>query len=1153
MNKRITVFFFYDKDGIVREFVYYLLKSLKQISQYLLVVSNGEISPIYKNRLLSICDDLLERDNIGFDVWAYKEAFDYITWDNLVTYDELIFANFTCYGPIFPFNEMFKKMESSSCDFWGCAKHPEQPNYLLPQNRGYINEHIMSYFTVVRHNMLSSQSFKSYWDNLPFISTKTESTAFHEVVFTKHFEDLGFKSGAYVDLAKFKGRCNNNSIIKADELLINEHCPLLKRRAFIFPLYLNNLDVSFSMQSKGLIDYLEKNTDYDVNLIWDDILPTTPLSLLRNNLQLLQISDLDDKIHNNSKVNLLKDHCIIVFIKENSPKKCIEDILSSLPSNVHSFIYSKIDLDDYKHLILHNNYNIECTPDIFIKIINQNENVIKQFKYVSYIYVDKESNNQLSLPDEEIYTYSSNILYKSKKSLLFQLLNLQKTGTRIGAFMPMPVSFSQFFGKNYCQLNFSLKNQIFSLYQALDLKIPFDTMPLTNGFPCFTTNVEYLLNFCKEILNIKLQDNIKYSPKVISHIFPLWLQNKGMISVWIITSNYATTELNNYNYMRFDLLDKIGTINNITAWDYRSILNSVTTKMSLADRYKKQLNYSNKLSFNDKYELMKYELTLSDAFKVFRRSAIRSIKNLLKKITFAGKKKDEHNYVGNAYISNLYVENEEITLLLQYTRLENKVPYLRIGEYTIFPTKFMTIPENFLLKKMAKMNSKMSCSIYKFGINALLFNTKLTVELNKNELIRLNFVNYQQPYNLLDLAKYKKTITIVNNVLYCNSKFKILNLLLNNESTFLGKISLIMEAFNPIKNVWLFAENEGANDNSYEFFKYVINNQQKKCFYIAKDKSVIEEKYRSHVVISNSIKHFILLNLASKIFTSFTYREALPSANRKSIAQHLTFINAKWYLIPHGMYIGKNVDIIHRLMWGDPHILYACNKYEMENWSHYSEISNIKHFGFPRFEKWKDSVLDCNSIFMFFTWRQLFNTPKFTHEQFAHSDYIKDIVSLCGLIQDKFPDKQINYCFHHEIVRHGFDIDIIDLLKRASLSSKINFIYYNNLDNITKFNAKFSSSKFLITDLSSVSYDFAYKNNSIVINYLNKDFISNHYELTSDFYKYSLGFPTFNLTEVVNLLSECSISNEILDKRALFFSDMKNISESIYRDCTKND
>ena len=199
-NRKLGIYFFYDEKGIARDFTVEFVKGLKNVCTEVCIVVNGKLTDESYAKFKTVVDNVWIRKNIGFDVWAYKEMIAHLGWEYVRSFNELVLCNFTCYGPVYPFNEMFDKMEKKECDFWGAVKHPEQPVYLLPNEKGYIYEHLMSYFIVVRERMLKSEDFKLYWECVPEINTKRESTAYHETVFTKHFEDLGYKSDAYVDL-----------------------------------------------------------------------------------------------------------------------------------------------------------------------------------------------------------------------------------------------------------------------------------------------------------------------------------------------------------------------------------------------------------------------------------------------------------------------------------------------------------------------------------------------------------------------------------------------------------------------------------------------------------------------------------------------------------------------------------------------------------------------------------------------------------------------------------------------------------------------------------------------------------------------------------------------------------------------------------------
>ena len=72
--KRFSVYCFYDKDGIVGQYVFYYLNALKEISDYLFVVINGHIDESYKTKLQSLANRVAVRENYGFDAYTFKIA-----------------------------------------------------------------------------------------------------------------------------------------------------------------------------------------------------------------------------------------------------------------------------------------------------------------------------------------------------------------------------------------------------------------------------------------------------------------------------------------------------------------------------------------------------------------------------------------------------------------------------------------------------------------------------------------------------------------------------------------------------------------------------------------------------------------------------------------------------------------------------------------------------------------------------------------------------------------------------------------------------------------------------------------------------------------------------------------------------------------------
>ena len=284
--KRIGIYFFYDQAGIVDEYNLVLLRDLKQNLEKLLVVCNGELTPEGKARFSSVADEVLVRENRGFDVWAYKEGMAHYGWSELSRYDELVLLNFTNYGPVYPLEEMFAAMEQREADFWGIVMRYGFPHD--PYNRckyGYIPDHVPSAFMVIRNRMLCSEAFQQYWDTMREIKSYEDSICYHEAIFTPDFAAQGFRYALYIDTEDLKPYWDYPLMLYPLELVKNRRCPLFKRKSF-YNIYEEFFIGSCGEATAEFYAYLRKETKYDVNLIWDNLLRTVNMADIKDRMQL---------------------------------------------------------------------------------------------------------------------------------------------------------------------------------------------------------------------------------------------------------------------------------------------------------------------------------------------------------------------------------------------------------------------------------------------------------------------------------------------------------------------------------------------------------------------------------------------------------------------------------------------------------------------------------------------------------------------------------------------------------------------------------------------------------------------------------------------------------------------------------------------------
>lgn len=272
-NNRALIFFFYDAYGIVDDYVIYNLRGFRPYVRTMVFVCNGKLTEESRNKLIPWVDKIIVRENKGFDGWAYKTGIDDIGWAALSEYDELIMTNHTVMGPVDSYQDMFDQMDGRELDFWGVTK-----NYSIDYDftgtfeDGHIPEHIQSHFIAVRRSLFDKECFHKYWDEFPQINNYGDAIGKHEALFTKHFSDMGYSWQVYVDTDDIRDMCDYPLVNMPVEML-RRGCPFFKRRSF-FHEYGHYLEQAIGTAAEELMQYLQEETQYDTDMIWDNILRT---------------------------------------------------------------------------------------------------------------------------------------------------------------------------------------------------------------------------------------------------------------------------------------------------------------------------------------------------------------------------------------------------------------------------------------------------------------------------------------------------------------------------------------------------------------------------------------------------------------------------------------------------------------------------------------------------------------------------------------------------------------------------------------------------------------------------------------------------------------------------------------------------------------
>lgn len=261
-GSRLLIYVVYDTRGDVEEYIPYALSHLREHCDRIFVVVNGRLSAGGRAVLEPVADDILVRENRGFDIWGYKEGIDAVG-DAIGDYDEVVLANDTWFGPVQPFGPLFERMGKRALHFWGMTDHVRVEPHPFT-NSGYLPYHLQSYWMGVRREMFLSDEWRSYWRDLPEMNSYADAVVKHEGVFTEHFTELGFVGE--VAFPTLTDKVENHAVLYAEQL-IEAGCPTLKRRPFFqWPPYLDHLAVI----GKWTLDAVER-LGYPIDLVYTDL------------------------------------------------------------------------------------------------------------------------------------------------------------------------------------------------------------------------------------------------------------------------------------------------------------------------------------------------------------------------------------------------------------------------------------------------------------------------------------------------------------------------------------------------------------------------------------------------------------------------------------------------------------------------------------------------------------------------------------------------------------------------------------------------------------------------------------------------------------------------------------------------------------------
>lgn len=319
----------------------------------------------------------------------------------------------------------------------------------------------------------------------------------------------------------------------------------------------------------------------------------------------------------------------------------------------------------------------------------------------------------------------------------------------------------------------------------------------------------------------------------------------------------------------------------------------------------------------------------------------------------------------------------------------------------------------------------------------------------------------------------------------------------------LGIFTYNITRFDKKRELWLIAErfNE-ARDNGYHLYKYIRKNyKDENVYYVIDKKSKDYEKIKEleNIIQFNSFKHHIYYWKATKLISTHI-NGYMPNEKAYNWIHKILKNDAKKVFLQHGIikdflpqlsYENTKLDLF--VCGAKPEYEYVKNKYGYSS-------NQVQYLGLCRYDNLNNNMLK-NQILVMPTFRMQYYIEKYqplTKEKikfFLNGQFYKKYTELLNnkFLMNELEKKKTEIVFypHYEMQKY------LKILKK-------DFSQYVKIADNDKYDIQdlLKQSKLLITDFSSVFFDFAYMGKPIIYFQFDKnEYRNKHYKRGYFFYE----------------------------------------------------
>lgn len=354
-------------------------------------------------------------------------------------------------------------------------------------------------------------------------------------------------------------------------------------------------------------------------------------------------------------------------------------------------------------------------------------------------------------------------------------------------------------------------------------------------------------------------------------------------------------------------------------------------------------------------------------------------------------------------------------------------------------------------------------------------------------------------------------------------------------------------------NIWIIQERgTDAQDNAWHLFRYIVNNKPDINVLFAIKRNSVEyngnlKNYHSKTIEYGSFLYYMRL-FNAEVYASTHYHTYMPSFHVHKILKNSWFdISAKKVFLQHGITHNTTKGLLYPELKVDLFISGAWNEYQLLESRFFHPKGVVKYTGLARFDN-LHSFKTKRQILIMPTWRNKY--AGYSDEMFMQTDFYKAYSEVLSskILYNELKNNNYNLVFYNHFefqkFNHLFEPFVTDRIKLAHFGEQ-------SVQDLLK------ESDLLVTDFSSIYYDFIYMGKPVIFFLLNQvEFRKSQYGEDNDDVS-EFGYDVETAEEVIECIidrikTNCILEDKYIQKRNKIFvrQDDKNcerIFDSIKR------